>query len=354
MKKKVIGMTILTIMTAMACGGCSKTPAPTSSSKAETSTSSAVPLNPPTEENEKVTEQDTSDAQFPETSGTLTYQMAQIGTDSAVSEGKYTFDTLLRHPSVEDSTGITYHSLSFVVQIPGAKDLNPAYIQVSNRSTGENLAETGTSMLHVYESKLPTEEYMASHTFTPNNFLMSEERDNIYTLMLITTDDLTFDDLQVSCTYSNGQEEKTEELEFNSTIDNIRMPAGYTCQNSLLQLGNEYFVLNTMTSGFGGSGDKNKYASKEFVCISSPFTFSLPALNPDEVKICSKEDLSPIALPDGCEIYYEEVIESPSVLNISAGLSTENGGDYEAASELVYDSYIGLPTSNGLCVITGY
>lgn len=355
MIKKAIGMVILAVITAFACVGCAGAPSPVDGSKPEVDTSSAAPLEPSNEGNKENDSPENPVDPIPAEPRPLTYQMAQIGTDSGVSDNKYGFSLLLRSYSSEDLTGVTYHALSFVVQIPGAVDLMPSYIHVANRSTGKRLEETDTAMLHVYESKVPTQEYLANHTYTPNNFLMPEECNNIYTLMLITTEDLTFDDLLVTCTYLDGQEEKTEQLEFNSTMDQIEPATNYTCQNSLLQLGEEYYVLDSGRSGYGGKVDQSeKYAIKHFVCVSSPFTFSLPALDVGAVKLCSKEDLSPKTLPSGCEIYYQEEKESTSDLAISVGLKAQNGGDFETSSEFVYDSYMGLPTNHGLCVITGY
>lgn len=343
--KKLIGIMIsfALIFSFTACGKDNSGSAPSSKSnwQEESTIDDTVSAN-----SEDLEKNQSTGAQFPE------YKMAQIGTDTAVSQGAYTFTSLHSGEGSDDMTGTTYYTLSFAAQFMPSEDIGVASIQVTNRSTGQNLKETETSTVHTYSGLLATEEYLANHPFSADVAFDYYKFGPIFTVMLVTTEKLTFDDLLVSCKYFDSEGDKSMELEFNSKIDELNTAPNYTYRSNLIQLDGEYYVLDSSTSGRGSNGETETFWLKELICVSSPLTFSPPSLDKTRVGLYSNEDLSPITLPENCEFYYSGEKESSSVLEVSVGLQVLGSGNYTAAEEVINNSFIGIDTGKGVCIIT--
>ena len=132
----------------------------------------------------------------------------------------------------------------------------------------EDLTSTGSSILHVYTGEIPSDEYLIAHPVKSAPVISSAVSDEIITCVFVSLEKRSIYDLKVILYQAtSGADTLTEkEVMVNGRPEDLRMTAVYPMGNSLMRLGDQYYVAESGTV-IGYVPDENKYLTMKNSCL---------------------------------------------------------------------------------------
>ncbi|MDE7243362.1 MAG: hypothetical protein K2O18_05205, partial [Oscillospiraceae bacterium] len=263
------------------------------------------------------------------------YKMALIGEQEAESPDESGFEESF--PAV-DYTGTVFYALSFVIQLDSTPGTEFQEIRVLDAATSEDLTAASGSALHVYYGEVPCKDYTAAHPVKSAPVISSAVSDELITCVFVSLEKKEIGDLKVILIWEDNAAEGGTEAEVNSQLEEIDANPLYTMGNSLLKLGDQYYVSESGT-GIGAIPGENKYVTRKIRCVSLPLTGAAPGLDASSAALFDKTTGEKAEPPEGTKVYYkEDHKENQDLTAIEFGIRM-SGGSYEEA-ELFMDAVL--------------
>lgn len=267
------------------------------------------------------------------------YKMAMIGEQEVVSSTAEGFEPNFE---VSDYTNVPFYALTFAIQLDSDPGSEFQKIQVLDADTMEDLTSTGSSILHVYTGEIPSDEYLIAHPVKSAPVISSAVSDEIITCVFVSLEKRSIYDLKVILYQAtSGADTLTEkEVMVNGRPEDLRMTAVYPMGNSLMRLGDQYYVAESGT-GIGAVPDENKYVTRKIRCVSLPLTGAVSGLDASSIALFDRQTGERREMPAGTEMYYQEnYVEGMDVMEVSFGIQL-SGGSYEEAAAFLDSSFPG-------------
>jgi len=278
------------------------------------------------------------------------YKMAQLGMDEAVCAAEHGFDENIAMLNPMDFTGATFYSISFAVELDASDGCKPIGIEVYDQATKTELSSTARTAVHVYTGKVPSIQYLSEHPTPDAPEQMVSASSYVVTGVLVSLDKYEFSDLDVCLVYSDLDGEHSEKLEVNSRAGDLASAPAYTVGNSLLKIGEEYFVVDGK-DGRGLAAGGCQYYYQDLSCVSKPLTGAVTGLDNTSVLLVSRGTGETSGLPAGMEMYFNEEHEEGSAkTRVCIGL-TPGAGDSEAVIMAVDSSLPCIKLASGDVII---
>lgn len=294
-----------------------------------------IPLEDPDPEPEPETEENLGAVAAEEPR----YKMAMIGEQEVVSSTAEGFEPNFE---VSDYTNVPFYALTFAIQLDSDPGSEFQKIQVLDADTMEDLTSTGSSILHVYTGEIPSDEYLIAHPVKSAPVISSAVSDEIITCVFVSLEKRSIYDLKVILYQAtSGADTLTEkEVMVNGRPEDLRMTAVYPMGNSLMRLGDQYYVAESGT-GIGAVPDENKYVTRKIRCVSLPLTGAVSGLDASSIALFDRQTGERREMPAGTEMYYQEnYVEGMDVMEVSFGIQL-SGGSYEEAAAFLDSSFPG-------------
>jgi len=278
------------------------------------------------------------------------YKMAQLGMDEAVCTTEYGFDDSIAILNPMDFTGTTFYSTSFAIELDATDGCKPVGVEVYDVNTKTDLSSTARSAVHVYTGKIPSAKYLSEHPTPDAPEQIVSASSYIVTGVLISLEKYEFNDLDINLVYSNTDGEHSEKVEVNSRAEDLSLAPAYVVGNTLLKVGEEYFIVDGK-NGRGLTADGCQYYYQDLSCVSKPLTGAVTGLDESSVLLVSRGTGETTVLPDGMEMYFNEENEEGSAkTRVSIGL-VRGSGDSEAAITAVDSSLPCIKLTSGQVIL---